>query len=62
MSPVGGVGISLAIQDSIATANILGEALSGNEAVNDELLAACKPAANGRSNSPRRFKSSSKDE
>ena len=39
MSPVGGVGINLAIQDSIATANILGEALSGNEAVNDELLA-----------------------
>ncbi|TPW00296.1 MAG: hypothetical protein USCAAHI_00247 [Beijerinckiaceae bacterium] len=39
MSPVGGVGINLAIQESIATANILGEALSGNEAVNDELLA-----------------------
>jgi 2-polyprenyl-6-methoxyphenol hydroxylase-like FAD-dependent oxidoreductase len=35
----GGVGINLAIQDSIATANILGEALSGNETVNDELLA-----------------------
>ena len=29
MSPVGGVGINLAIQDAIATANILGEALRG---------------------------------
>jgi 2-polyprenyl-6-methoxyphenol hydroxylase-like FAD-dependent oxidoreductase len=39
MSPVGGVGINLAIQDSIATANILGEALSGNESISDERLA-----------------------
>jgi 2-polyprenyl-6-methoxyphenol hydroxylase-like FAD-dependent oxidoreductase len=39
MSPVGGVGINLAIQDSIATANILSEALGGNEPVSDELLA-----------------------
>src|SRR5262249_9933276 len=27
MSPIGGVGINLAIQDAVATANILGEAL-----------------------------------
>jgi 2-polyprenyl-6-methoxyphenol hydroxylase-like FAD-dependent oxidoreductase len=25
MSPIGGVGINLAIQDAVATANILGE-------------------------------------
>ena len=30
MSPVGGVGINLAIQDSLATANILSEALRGD--------------------------------
>jgi 2-polyprenyl-6-methoxyphenol hydroxylase-like FAD-dependent oxidoreductase len=34
MSPIGGVGINLAIQDAIATANILGEALSHNDDVN----------------------------
>jgi 2-polyprenyl-6-methoxyphenol hydroxylase-like FAD-dependent oxidoreductase len=39
MSPVGGVGINLAIQDSIATANILSEALRGDEPISDELLA-----------------------
>jgi 2-polyprenyl-6-methoxyphenol hydroxylase-like FAD-dependent oxidoreductase len=39
MSPVGGVGINLAIQDSIATANILSEASRGDEPISDELLA-----------------------
>jgi 2-polyprenyl-6-methoxyphenol hydroxylase-like FAD-dependent oxidoreductase len=39
MSPVGGVGINLAIQDSIATANLLNEVLRGNEPVTDEDLA-----------------------
>ena len=39
MSPVGGVGINLAIQDSIATANLLSEVLRGNEPVTDEDLA-----------------------
>jgi 2-polyprenyl-6-methoxyphenol hydroxylase-like FAD-dependent oxidoreductase len=39
MSPVGGVGINLAIQDSIATANILSGALSGTGEVPDALLA-----------------------
>jgi 2-polyprenyl-6-methoxyphenol hydroxylase-like FAD-dependent oxidoreductase len=39
MSPVGGVGINLAIQDSIATANILSPALTGRAPIPDELLA-----------------------
>jgi 2-polyprenyl-6-methoxyphenol hydroxylase-like FAD-dependent oxidoreductase len=39
MSPVGGVGINLAIQDSIATANILGEVLRGSSPVTDADLA-----------------------
>jgi 2-polyprenyl-6-methoxyphenol hydroxylase-like FAD-dependent oxidoreductase len=39
MSPVGGVGINLAIQDSIATANILSEVLSGPGPIPDVLLA-----------------------
>jgi 2-polyprenyl-6-methoxyphenol hydroxylase-like FAD-dependent oxidoreductase len=39
MSPVGGVGINLAIQDAIATANILGEALRGEGPVTDADLA-----------------------
>jgi 2-polyprenyl-6-methoxyphenol hydroxylase-like FAD-dependent oxidoreductase len=39
MSPVGGVGINLAIQDSIATANILSEVLSGPGPIPDALLA-----------------------
>ncbi|HUB64567.1 MAG TPA: FAD-dependent oxidoreductase [Methylocella sp.] len=39
MSPVGGVGINLAIQDSIATANILSEALRGTAPIEDALLA-----------------------
>jgi 2-polyprenyl-6-methoxyphenol hydroxylase-like FAD-dependent oxidoreductase len=39
MSPVGGVGINLAIQDAIATANILSEALRGEGPVADADLA-----------------------
>jgi 2-polyprenyl-6-methoxyphenol hydroxylase-like FAD-dependent oxidoreductase len=37
MSPVGGVGINLAIQDAVATANILAEALKGGP-VDEESL------------------------
>jgi 2-polyprenyl-6-methoxyphenol hydroxylase-like FAD-dependent oxidoreductase len=40
MSPVGGVGINLAIQDAIAASNILGRALRNNEAITNEILAA----------------------
>jgi 2-polyprenyl-6-methoxyphenol hydroxylase-like FAD-dependent oxidoreductase len=39
MSPIGGVGINLAIQDAVAAANILAPALL-RDAVTDELLAA----------------------
>ncbi|MEX0977275.1 MAG: FAD-dependent oxidoreductase [Pirellulales bacterium] len=37
MSPVGGVGINLAIQDAVATANILAERLRSGEATDDDL-------------------------
>jgi 2-polyprenyl-6-methoxyphenol hydroxylase-like FAD-dependent oxidoreductase len=37
MSPAGGVGINLAIQDAVATANILADALSERQ-VTDQLL------------------------
>jgi 2-polyprenyl-6-methoxyphenol hydroxylase-like FAD-dependent oxidoreductase len=39
MSPIGGVGINLAIQDAIAAANILALPLSGEGPANDQLLA-----------------------
>lgn len=39
MSPVGGVGINLAIQDAVAAANILAEPLSGTGPVANERLA-----------------------
>jgi 2-polyprenyl-6-methoxyphenol hydroxylase-like FAD-dependent oxidoreductase len=39
MSPVGGVGINLAIQDAIAAANILARPLAGKEPMSDQLLA-----------------------
>jgi 2-polyprenyl-6-methoxyphenol hydroxylase-like FAD-dependent oxidoreductase len=39
MSPVGGVGINLAIQDAIAAANILAAPLSGERPLSDQLLA-----------------------
>jgi 2-polyprenyl-6-methoxyphenol hydroxylase-like FAD-dependent oxidoreductase len=38
MSPIGGVGVNLAVQDAIATANILAEPLWGEGPVHDELL------------------------
>ncbi|MGI8569990.1 MAG: FAD-dependent monooxygenase [Methylocella sp.] len=39
MSPVGGVGINLAIQDAIAAANLLSASLSGKGPLTDQLLA-----------------------
>jgi 2-polyprenyl-6-methoxyphenol hydroxylase-like FAD-dependent oxidoreductase len=39
MSPVGGVGVNLAIQDAVAAANILAEPLSGEGPVSNEFLA-----------------------
>jgi 2-polyprenyl-6-methoxyphenol hydroxylase-like FAD-dependent oxidoreductase len=42
MSPAGGVGINLAVQDAVATANLLAvQSLS-------MICAKCRPAANGR--------------
>ncbi|HEY4432783.1 MAG TPA: FAD-dependent oxidoreductase [Candidatus Cybelea sp.] len=38
MSPIGGVGINLAIQDAVATANILAPALAAGEAPSDDDL------------------------
>jgi len=38
MSPVGGVGINLAIQDAVAAANILSEALRGGDVIPESLL------------------------
>ena len=37
MSPVGGVGINLAVQDAVAAANVLAEPLSANQAVAESL-------------------------
>jgi 2-polyprenyl-6-methoxyphenol hydroxylase-like FAD-dependent oxidoreductase len=39
MSPMGGVGINLAIQDAVAAANIVGPALRDGGAIDEELLA-----------------------
>jgi len=39
MSPIGGVGINLAIQDAIATANLLAEPLARGDTVSDQDLA-----------------------
>jgi len=39
MSPIGGVGINLAIQDAVATANLLGPTLARGEAIEEDLLA-----------------------
>jgi 2-polyprenyl-6-methoxyphenol hydroxylase-like FAD-dependent oxidoreductase len=39
MSPVGGVGINLAIQDAIAAANLLAGSLSGEGPLSDQLVA-----------------------
>jgi 2-polyprenyl-6-methoxyphenol hydroxylase-like FAD-dependent oxidoreductase len=38
MSPIGGVGINLAIQDAVATANLLGPALLGMQLITDTEL------------------------
>ncbi|WP_281848531.1 FAD-dependent oxidoreductase [Dyella sp. GSA-30] len=38
MSPVGGVGVNLAVQDAVATANLLGEALRQGRLTDDDLL------------------------
>ena len=38
MSPVGGVGVNLAVQDAVATANLLGEALLQGRLTDDDLL------------------------
>lgn len=38
MSPVGGVGINLAIQDAVAAANLLGDALRGEGTIPESLL------------------------
>jgi 2-polyprenyl-6-methoxyphenol hydroxylase-like FAD-dependent oxidoreductase len=38
MSPVGGVGINLAIQDAVATANLLTKALKGSDPIPESLL------------------------
>lgn len=38
MSPVGGVGVNLAVQDAVATANLLGEALLRGRLTDDDLL------------------------
>jgi 2-polyprenyl-6-methoxyphenol hydroxylase-like FAD-dependent oxidoreductase len=40
MSPIGGVGINLAIQDAVATANILAPALARGGPISDDVLAA----------------------
>src|SRR6202011_410832 len=42
MSPVGGVGINLAIQDAVATANILGAKLAAGNIEDDDLHAVQK--------------------
>jgi 2-polyprenyl-6-methoxyphenol hydroxylase-like FAD-dependent oxidoreductase len=42
MSPVGGVGINLAIQDAVATANILGKKLCGGRVEISDLKAVQK--------------------
>jgi len=39
MSPIGGVGINLAIQDAVAAANLVGPALRGDGVIDEALLA-----------------------
>jgi 2-polyprenyl-6-methoxyphenol hydroxylase-like FAD-dependent oxidoreductase len=38
MSPIGGVGINLAVQDAVATANLLGQLLAGSGEIPDSAL------------------------
>ena len=52
MSPIGGIGINLAIQDAVAAANILAGPLARGEDV-DPLLARCRSAACCRRGSSR---------
>src|SRR6201995_2900985 len=40
MSPIGGVGINLAIQDAVAAANALATPLLGNDPIDESILAA----------------------
>ena len=47
MSPVGGVGINLAVQDAVAAANILAEPLRSG-AVTTSISPPCRSAANFR--------------
>ncbi len=54
MSPVGGVGINVAIQDAIATANLLTEALK-NECINPDQLAAVQRQREGAVHAIQRF-------
>ena len=42
MSPVGGVGVNLAVQDAVAAANILAAPLGKNQLSNDDLAAVQK--------------------
>ena len=48
MSPVGGVGINLAVQDAVAAANILAAPLRTSTLTTDHLARVQAPAANGR--------------
>jgi len=50
MSPIGGVGINLAVQDAVATANLLSEALAGG--ASDAALDALLPQLQRRRNAP----------
>jgi len=57
MSPVGGLGINVAIQDAVTAANVLWRPLSTGQ-VADEALARCSAAVNVRFVCFRRFKAS----
>ena len=48
MSPVGGVGINLAIQDAVAAANLLAASAARTGALTPKTCAACRHAASGR--------------
>ena len=48
MSPVGGVGINLAVQDAVAAANILAEPLRGGAVGDDDLASGAASAASSR--------------
>ena len=48
MSPVGGVGINLAIQDAVAAANLLWQPLSKGRVPARSAWQACRRGANGR--------------